>query len=304
MRARRSPSFALAAILGGVLALAACANGGSSTEATTTLPTLAPSSEPTTESTLPPTTTSSTLPPTTAAPTTVPAPVWPLTGLPSGNDPRAKLPALVVKIDNQAQARPQTGINQADVVFEEIVEGITRFFTIFHSTPSDPVGPIRSARTTDINILAQLNHPLFAWSGGNPGVTAELRQANVATDLGASSGNNYGRAGYYRQAGRRAPHNLYTTTSNLWALAPAGGGPPPQLFSYWRRPVAVRPRSCSPIARRERRPRVRSRWPGPSCRWPRPRSSGSGTRPARPGTGHRTARPTSTRAAPSSRRRT
>ena len=122
--------------------------------------------------------------------------------------PRAQLPALVVKIDNHPQARPQSGLSQADVVYEEIVEGITRFFAVFHSATSDPVGPIRSARTTDVNLLAQLNHPLFAWSGGNKGVVKALKQANVATDLGASTGNNARAGGYYRDASRRAAPQL------------------------------------------------------------------------------------------------
>ena len=54
-------------------------------------------------------------------------------------------PALVVKIDNHAEARPQTGLNQADVVYEEEVEGITRFFAVFQSTQLD-AGRARSAR--------------------------------------------------------------------------------------------------------------------------------------------------------------
>ena len=103
----------------------------------------------------------------------------PLTGLPI--DPaKASRPALVVKIDNfPTIARPQVGINQADVVFEEIVEGITRFAAVFQSEDADPVGPIRSARTSDINILAQLGRPLLAWSGGNPFVTRAIGNANI-----------------------------------------------------------------------------------------------------------------------------
>ncbi len=105
--------------------------------------------------------------------------VAPLTGLPI--DPAtAARPALVVKIDNfPTIARPQVGINQADIVFEEIVEGITRFAAVFQSEDADPVGPIRSARTSDINILAQLGRPLLAWSGGNPFVTRAIQNANI-----------------------------------------------------------------------------------------------------------------------------
>src|SRR5207237_3959294 len=99
-----------------------------------------------------------------APPTTAAAP---LTGLPM-DIVRARRPVLVVKIDNAPKARPQIGLNQADVVFEEGVEGgITRFAALFHSEMSKPVGPVRSARSTDIKIVSALHHPLFAYSGAN-----------------------------------------------------------------------------------------------------------------------------------------
>src|SRR5438552_8624397 len=115
---------------------------------------------------------SATTAPTTASTTAGPPPalpggVGPLTGLAA--DPAVvRRPALVVKIDNAPKARPQAGLNQADIVVEEGVEGgITRFATIFHSGDADPVGPVRSARTSDIFIASALNHPLFAYSGTN-----------------------------------------------------------------------------------------------------------------------------------------
>ena len=99
----------------------------------------------------------------------------PLTGalLKFGQRPPNR-PALVAKIDNVGAARPQTGLNQADVVFEEIVEArLTRFAAVFHSQGANPVGPIRSGRTQDVDLLSGLNQPLFLWSGGNLGVTAD-----------------------------------------------------------------------------------------------------------------------------------
>src|SRR5688572_22595863 len=94
----------------------------------------------------PPTTTTTTTGPTT---TTVPPPVAPLTGEPI--DPaRLGRVALVVKIDNvEPDARPQIGINQADVVYEERGEGsVMRLLTIYHSTDVAPVRPVHSTRTT------------------------------------------------------------------------------------------------------------------------------------------------------------
>ncbi len=135
--------------------------------------------------TLPPTTATSTTVPETAPPTTIPpVPVYPLTGLPVTDAAAAARPAMVVKIDNNKRARPQSGLNEADIVFEEIVEAQTRFAAVFHSQGSDPVGPIRSGRTQDIDLLGSLNQPLFVWSGGNPSVTKAI-EASDFVDLSA-----------------------------------------------------------------------------------------------------------------------
>ena len=83
-------------------------------------------------------------------------------------------PALVVKVDNAWGAWPQSGLNEADVVFEILVEGISRFAAVYQSESAGLVGPIRSARTSDLNLVAMLNRPLFAWSGGNQGVQSAL----------------------------------------------------------------------------------------------------------------------------------
>src|SRR5687767_13618395 len=102
---------------------------------------------------------------TTAAPAPAPpADLAPLTGLPQPDPAKRGRVALVVKIDNAPKARPQIGINEADIIVEEMVEGgITRLASFFHSTDSDPVGPVRSARSSDIAIVGPLNHPLFAY---------------------------------------------------------------------------------------------------------------------------------------------
>ncbi|MFM8266061.1 MAG: DUF3048 domain-containing protein [Acidimicrobiia bacterium] len=119
------------------LVLAACGGGGSETDTTDEAPaaTLAPAT--TAEST----TTTTTLPPILA----------PLTGL--AVDAAITRPALIVKIDNHPKARPQWGLNQADIVFEENVEMLTRFAAVFHSSGSDPVGPVRSGRKQDVDLL-------------------------------------------------------------------------------------------------------------------------------------------------------
>lgn len=213
------------------LLAAACGGGDGETEDTT----------PTTEAT---TTTSSTT--TTSTTTTEPAETTttttlvpeddsirqPLTGeIVDSEDDLEPRPALAVKIDNNANARPNhSGLAVADVVFEEIVEVGTRFAAVFHTEGSDPVGPIRSGREQDVNLLSSLNQPLFAWSGGNPGVTRLIRDSFL-TDLNPSSA---GAGAYYRGPGR-APHDLYSSTDVLYELTPEDHpGAPSQQFTYVR----------------------------------------------------------------------
>jgi len=195
------------------LVLAACGGGGSETDTADEAPaaTLAPAT--TAEST----TTTTTLPPILA----------PLTGL--AVDAAITRPALVVKIDNHPKARPQWGLNQADIVFEENVEMLTRFAAVFHSSGSDPVGPVRSGRKQDVDLLESFNAPLFAWSGGNAEVTKLIR-ASTMVDLSHSAANEAG--GYRRENSRSAPHNLLAETTKLWTLAPEGSQAPQPQFEY------------------------------------------------------------------------
>jgi len=174
----------------------------------------------------------------TATPTPEPTPTpdvprAPLTGLPA-DDELLDRPALMVKIDNSEDARPQVGLNAADQVLEILVEGITRLAMVFHAGESNPVGPVRSGRSSDPNIAANYGQPLFAWSGGNPGVTAEIRAADAAGklyDVGAFQIKDYYRDNSIGKR-RYAPHNYFTTSDVLWTHAPEELGPPPQLFDY------------------------------------------------------------------------
>jgi hypothetical protein len=152
----------------------------------------------------------------------------PLTGLPLADGAKAKRPALVVKIDNAPKARPQVGLNQADVVIEEKVEdGVTRLFTIFHSGDSDPVGPVRSARTTDIILATPMHRPLFAYSGTNATFQKQVSAAPLV-DVGVERVSG----AYFRQSGRSAPYNLFSRTSTLFSQSAPQSSAPPALFSY------------------------------------------------------------------------
>ena len=172
---------------------------------------------------------------TTAVPETttteVPLPVYPLTGLAVTDPVAAARPALVVKIDNNAAARPQSGLNEADIVFEEIVEVQTRFAAVFQSQGADPVGPIRSGRTQDVLLLGSFNSPLFMWSGGNANVTRAIEGSDFV-DLSAQRNSVYTAAGFYRSNQRSGPHDLYASTTGAWTLASDGSSAPAQQFLY------------------------------------------------------------------------
>jgi len=219
LRTRRLPILAVALVVAATAA--ACGGGGDSEDATPST-TVAP-----TTTTVPAPTTTTTVEATTTTP--APVPTFPLTGLPIDDPARAARPVLAVKIDNNARARPQVGLNQADIVFEELVERASRYVAVFQSRDSDPVGPVRSARTSDLNILANLGSmPLFANSGGNRGTMGLVHRAALV-DVGHESASS---GFFYRERSRRAPHNLFVKTSDLYTAAVPESKPPEAFFDY------------------------------------------------------------------------
>ena len=164
---------------------------------------------------------------TTASTTTTTAPpLAPLTGLPDPMQVSLHRPALSVKIENTPEARPQSGLAQADVVYEEVVEGgITRFWAVFSSSAPDTVGPIRSVRLMDPGVISPIGG-VAAFSGGTPDNVALVRACPVTWVDESNAGD-----AFYRSTDRYAPHNLYGYTDKLFAR---GGQPvPPRpLFTY------------------------------------------------------------------------
>ncbi|WP_329276269.1 DUF3048 domain-containing protein [Streptomyces sp. NBC_00691] len=173
--------------------------------------------------------------PTTPAPaTTAPAPTGlsPFTGLPA-----RPAPVLAVKIDNVAAARPQTGLGAADLVYVEQVEGgATRLLAVYASRLPELVGPVRSARESDLELLGAFGRPVLAYSGAQSALNpllnaAPLHPVTETTDPGA----------FRRSPDRAAPHNLYLRPERALATvsepqdardigfrfgpAPAGGTP-------------------------------------------------------------------------------
>ena len=165
-----------------------------------------------------------------ATTTTLP-PFAPLTGLPLTDQARLARPALMIKIENAPASRPQSGLDSADIVYEEIVEGgITRFLAVFHSTDVDSVGPVRSLRPTDPDLISAFGG-LFAYSGGIPNFIEVLRRTPGITDIGVDLLDEGPDKPYTRRAGRAPPNNLYTSTAKLYARAPSTGNRPPGRFN-------------------------------------------------------------------------
>jgi hypothetical protein len=163
---------------------------------------------------------------TTTTTTTVPRRVAALTGLPDPTAVTKRRSALTIKIDNTPEAHPQYGINEADVVYEEIVEGeITRLAAIFNSNLPTKVGPVRSVRRTDREIVFPIGG-IFAFSGGAQYAISSIETAPVKLIDQSNAG-----AAMFRDPSRPPPHNLF---ANAVLLMKEGGKvhTPPALFTY------------------------------------------------------------------------
>jgi hypothetical protein len=152
-------------------------------------------------------------------------------------------PALAVKVENLPAARPQWGLDKADIVFEEPVEGgITRFIAVYQCQDAARIEPVRSGRFVDVQILQPLGKVLFAYSGAiQPVIDAIDSPGSLLEDVGAD------RAGgaYTRDNTRLEPHNLETSTAALYSAGATFGfpliDPPPAYFDYGRAPLGGSP---------------------------------------------------------------
>lgn len=161
-----------------------------------------------------------------AGTTTTPRPVYvaPLTGVADPTRVTKRRSALTIKIDNTPEAHPQSGLQVADIVYEEIVEGgITRLAAIFNSHLPTVVGPIRSVRRTDREIVSSLGG-IFVCSGG-----AAYALASIATAPVHFIDESLSRGAMFRSTTRYAPHNLYANPFKLMAM---GGTPRPPRAQF------------------------------------------------------------------------
>ena len=165
------------------------------------------------------------------APTTTaePPPIAPLTGLPDPSLATLVRPSLAVKIDNVGLSiRPdQAGLDVADVVYEEPVEGTTRFVAIFHSHSPERAGPVRSTRFLDPGIMWPI-HGLYVYSGGTAPKVAAIEEAPVQTldETGLVAAD-----AHIRDPGIPAPHNLFVIPDKAWEAA-QDRTPPIPLFLF------------------------------------------------------------------------
>jgi hypothetical protein len=147
--------------------------------------------------------------------TPIPLPRSPLSGIVTSQSVAVRRP-VAVKLANDPGARPQWGISEAEVVYEHVTEGgVTRFTCLFVISDAPRVGPIRSARFIDVDLIREFD-ALFAHVGGSPPVRESLQV------LGPLDQDEffYGAGGpYYRTTDRFAPQNMFI---DLPALREAG----------------------------------------------------------------------------------
>lgn len=162
-------------------------------------------------------------------PSRTPAPepaTWPLTGLPVTGDQSVekRRPVVVLKMDNVDASAPQSGLSQADLVVEEVVEGgLTRLAVFYYSRLPEKVGPVRSIRASDIGIVAPAD-AVIVTSGGAPVTEQRIADAGVTF-------YKEGSPGMYRETTHSAPHNLFTdlTETVKAARLPEAQRPPDYL---------------------------------------------------------------------------
>ncbi|MFC0557152.1 DUF3048 domain-containing protein [Planotetraspora thailandica] len=146
------------------------------------------------------------------SPTPTPPPLQPFTG----RTVSALKPVLVVKIENTHAGKPQMGLRSADIVYVEQVEGgLTRLMAVFSSKLPSQVGPVRSARISDLHIIPQFGKPALGYSGVQPKMIPYVKRAPLfdVSDSAAPSA-------YARVPGRVAPYNLFASPKKLLAKAP------------------------------------------------------------------------------------
>lgn len=139
-------------------------------------------------------------------------------------DLNKKIEAVV--IENSPEARPQSGLDKASIVYETLAEGgITRFLVLFQENEASEIGPVRSARIYFLDWVLEYD-ALFAHVGGNIAALDQIGPLKIQ-DLNQFFNSNY----FWRDNSRYAPHNVYTTTDKLRAAGQGRGYPATSNFA-------------------------------------------------------------------------
>jgi Protein of unknown function (DUF3048) N-terminal domain len=163
---------------------------------------------------------------------------------PFTGEPVASLgPVIAVKVDNIVLTRPQTGLSQADIVYVLPVEGgLSRFLAVFSSRFPPVIGPVRSAREDDLELLRQFGRPAFAYSGVQPQLLPVVESARIVDLYSGHVG------GYFRDHRRVAPYNLYAHTRQLRAEAKGASRAHDIGFRFGPAPAGGRPRAAESVS--------------------------------------------------------
>ncbi|MET7455328.1 DUF3048 domain-containing protein [Streptomyces sp. NPDC005574] len=167
---------------------------------------------------------------------------------------------LAVKIDNAPDARPQTGLDAADVVYAEQVEGgLSRLMAVYATRFPKAVGPVRSARESDLELLRQFDRPTLAFSGAQHKLLPLIDKASLRAVPPELAGD-----AYYRGSGKAAPHNLYLRPTRLAPSAP-GADALTTGFHYGAAPAGGTPQTSRTV--RYPAARFTFTWSGDRGRW-------------------------------------
>ncbi|MFD4256373.1 DUF3048 domain-containing protein [Streptomyces sp. NPDC058534] len=151
-------------------------------------------------------------------------------------------PVLAVKVDNAPEARPQTGLEAADVVYAEPVEGgLSRLMALYATELPEEVGPVRSARESDLELLRQFDRPTLAFSGAQSKLLPLIEKAPLRAATPGEAPD-----AYVRDDDRQAPHNLYLRPGELPA-EPAGAGALTTGFTFGEAPEGGRAESSRTV---------------------------------------------------------
>lgn len=154
----------------------------------------------------------------------------PLTGVQVPDEALTKRPVTAIMIENSPDARPQSGLKDAGIVFEAVAEGgITRFNALYQEARPGLIGPVRSVRPYYVEWAAAYD-PAVAHIGGSHRALQMVRGGGYGVDL-----DQFFNAGtYWRASDRYAPHNVYTSFDKLDALN-AAKGKTSSTFTAWER---------------------------------------------------------------------